>query len=292
MFLWHRDMEWGQWQCKAALRRDGVVPLAGTAPGQPRGGRFHALTLSEEGRHLLGTLAPSAMADSEHVVLPRDTQRSCDSHICLFSLGFPQRDDMWILGLMNENESLCWFQNLRLKMFMVFRSSQERQKSKLISTENSFLSHSISHNYTQSGASSLVSDEKQILRGPLFWSKSLWGKKTKELQKRQDGRKANITLQKGCPSFVLLVLIEIIKPSTSSSVRVTCQDLINVYVHTSVPLCIRMCVSMCVTVCMCVCTRKQTDKGCRCWEDEGYKRKWEQWAGQGWGIIVDKNPGF
>lgn len=34
-----------------------VVPLAGTAPGQPLGGRLHALTRLEEGRHLLGTFS-------------------------------------------------------------------------------------------------------------------------------------------------------------------------------------------------------------------------------------------
>lgn len=34
-----------------------VVPLAGTAPGQPLGGRLHALTRLQEGRHLLGTFS-------------------------------------------------------------------------------------------------------------------------------------------------------------------------------------------------------------------------------------------
>lgn len=79
-----------------------------------------------------------------------------------------------ILGIINENESLCRAQNLRLEIFMVcgHPPPQERQSRedvyKLISTENSFLSPSITHSSPQSGVSGLVSDEKQTCREPVF----------------------------------------------------------------------------------------------------------------------------
>lgn len=93
-----------------------------------------------------------------------------------FSVGVspPKGMTVRILGIINENESLCWAQNLRLEIFMVcgYPPPQETQSRedvyKLISTENSFLSPSITHSSPQSGVSGLVSDEKQTRRGPVF----------------------------------------------------------------------------------------------------------------------------
>lgn len=131
-----------------------------------------------------------------------------------------------IFGLINENESLCWTQNQRLKILWYVVHPQERQKKKdvykLISADNSFLSHSIIHKSTFSGASRLVSEKakEKCLEDFRLKHKSLWeqNKQTnKKLQKRQNLRgnaTFHITFQKGLPCLAWLVLTEItIKPS-------------------------------------------------------------------------------